>query len=82
MESLGAFDLLFDMKGENVSLEAACPKSVAPFSEQVSETLGTILSRNGLRVTGISVIPMRRPVAVSEVFPKLYKGMTGVNVKV
>ena len=82
MESLGAFDLLFNIKGESVSLQAACPQSVAAFSEQVSRTLGAILTRNGLQAADIRVTPMRRPVAVSDVFPRIYQRMTGVNVKV
>ena len=82
IESLGAFDLLFDAHGENVNLQVACPKTVAPFSQQVAQTLGEILSRNGLRPENVSVAEMRRPITVSEVFPKILAGMSGINVKV
>ena len=82
IENLGAFDMLFDMHGENVTLQVACPGIVAPHSQEVAETLGTILSRNGLRPEMVHVAEMRRPIAISEVFPKILEGMTGVNVRV
>ena len=82
IESLGAFDLLFDAHGENVNLQVACPATVAPHSQTVAEHLGEILSRNGLRPEYVSVAQMRRPIPVSEVFPKILEGMTGVNVRV
>ena len=82
IEDLGAFDLLFDAHGENVNLQVACPASVAPRSQEVAETLGAILSRNGLRPENVSVAEMRRPITISEVFPKILEGMSGVNVRV
>ena len=82
IESLGAFDLLINAKGESVSLMIACPKSVASFSDQISTAMGTILTRNGLHPETISVAEMKRPLTVSEVFPKLFEKMSGINVKV
>ena len=55
---------------------------MAPFSEQVERTLGEILSRNGLRPERVMVGEMRRPIAISEVFPKILEGMSGINIKV
>ena len=82
IDSLGTFDMLFDARGENVNLQVACPATVAPFSEQVERTLGEILSRNGLRPERVMVGEMRRPIAISEVFPKILEGMSGINIKV
>ncbi len=81
IENLGAFDMLFDMRGEDVNLQVACPGIVAPHAQEVAETLGSILSRNGLRPESVHVAEMRRPIAISEVFPKILEGMTGINVR-
>ena len=81
IESLGAFDLLFNIRGEDVSVNAACPKTVAPFAGQVSQALTTILTRNGLRPEEINVMEMKRPMTISEAFPKVLRGMSGVNVR-
>jgi len=83
IESLGAFDLLIhSSRQDGVSLSLACPQAVAAFSDQVSQTIHSILSRNGLKVGEVSVAEMKRPVTVSEVFPKLFERMNGVNVKI
>ncbi len=82
IQSLGSFDVLIHTRGEDVSMSVACPKAVAPFTEQVSRALGTILERNGLHPESVQVTEMRRPLTVSEVFPKILERMSGVNVKV
>ena len=81
IQSLGAFDLLFSTVGDSVSLQVACPRDVAPFSEDITRSLETILSRNGLRPEQVRVGEMRRPIAVSEVFPKIFERMSGINVR-
>ena len=82
VESLGAFDVLINSRRENVSLYVACPKTVAAYTGEMTQALGGILTRNGLTVDQVSVQEMKRPLTVSEVFPKLLERMGGVNVKV
>ena len=82
VESLGAFDVLINSRQENVSLQVACPKSVAAYTGEMAQAISGILSRNGLTVEHVSVQEMKRPLTVSEVFPKLLERMGGVNVKV
>ena len=83
IESLGAFDLLFNLRGENtISINAACPKSVTPFSDQISQALTVIFTRNGFQTESVSVAEMKRPLTISEAFPKIYKNMSGVNIKI
>ncbi|MBQ9348133.1 MAG: hypothetical protein IJT94_12500 [Oscillibacter sp.] len=81
IQSLGAFDLLISTVGDSVSLQVACPRDAAPFSEDITRSLETILSRNGLRPEQVRVGEMRRSIAVSEVFPKIFERMSGVNVR-
>ena len=82
IQSIGAFDVLIHNRTEGVSMLVACPKSVAEHSPQITQSLRNILSRNGLKVEQVQVAQMRRPLTVSEVFPKLFERMRGVNVKI
>ena len=59
-----------------------CPKSVAEHTPQVTQSLRSILARNGLKVDQVQVAEQHRPLTVSQVFPKLFERMSGVNVKV
>ena len=80
--SLGAFDVLIDARRDSVALAVAGPPTVSAHASDVSAALGEILRRNGLNVGEISVSVRKRPVTISEVFPKIYERMDGVNVKV
>ena len=82
IQSLGAFDLLINTRRDNVALEIACPRAVSEHSSAVAEAIGEILRRNGLNVESVNVVERKRPVTISEIFPKLYERMGGVNVKV
>jgi len=82
IQGLGAFDLLLNAQADNVALHLACPQEVAAFSDQVSQTLSGILERNGLKAAQVDVAEMKRPLTLSEVFPKIYEKGSGVNVKI
>ena len=82
IQSVGAFDVLIQNREEGVSLLVTCPKAVAESAPQVTRSLRDILARNGLNVEQVQVAEQYRPLTVSEVFPKLFERMSGVNVKV
>jgi hypothetical protein len=82
IRSIGAFDVLIQNRSEGVSMLVTCPKNVAEFTPQVTQSLRNILARNGLKVEQVQVAEQHRPLTVSEVFPKLFERMSGVNVKV
>lgn len=82
IQGLGAFDLLLNASADKVSLQIACPESVAPFSAEVARGMDTILKRNGFEPDGIQVAQMKRPITLSEVYPKIFERMNGVNVKI
>ena len=81
VESLGAFDLLIQSRPEGVSLNVSCPAEVSAHAGDVSAALGTILRRNGFNVEAMDVHEMKRPLTISEVFPKIFERMRGLNVK-
>ncbi len=83
IQSLGAFDVLIDSRRDTgVSLSVACPQELAQFTDQFKTALGDILAADGLKVAQVEVGAMARPVAVSDVFPKIFGGASGVNVRV
>lgn len=82
IQGLGAFDLLLNLRQEEVALQLACPQPVAAFSQQVSQALSSILERNGLKAALVQVDEMRRPLAISDAFPKIFEKASGVNVKI
>lgn len=83
IQGLGAFDLLIDSTGGRTSMNVSCPEAVAAHSGEVGRSLGDILERNGLRAGDIRVGPMRKPMNISDAFPKLFEEViTGVDVKV
>ncbi len=83
VSSLGAFDILINSrKTEGVSLSIACPESAAPFLSEMSEAVSKILTRNGLKVAGVDVRQMQRPMLISEAFPKIFGGVNSVNVRI
>ncbi|MBE7004539.1 MAG: hypothetical protein E7425_09710 [Ruminococcaceae bacterium] len=83
IRSLGSFDVLIQNRsGEGVSMLVTCPKTVAEHTPQVTQSLRNILARNGLKVEQVQVAEQHRPLTVSQVFPKLFERMSGVNVKV
>jgi len=82
VQSVGAFDVLIQNRSEGVSMLVTCPKSVAEHTPQVTESLRRILTNNGLKVEQVQVAEQHRSLTVSEVFPKLFERMSGVNVKI
>lgn len=82
VQDLGAFDVLIQQRAEGVSLLVGCPKAAAPFTAQITRSMQEILQRNGLTVEQVQVAEMRRPLTVSQAFPKLFERMSGINVKV
>ncbi len=82
VQGLGAFDLYLNVKELEVNLQVSCPKAVADYSPQVSQAMTTILQRNGLRPNTVKVEELKRPMTISEAFPKIFGKASGVNVKI
>ena len=53
-----------------------------PFSKQIEDAMSTILRNHELKPSRVLVRRMERPVALTEVFPKIFEGKNSVNVKV
>ena len=83
IEGVGPFDLVIDGAGGKTSLMVSCPQEVAAFSGDISRDLTDILTRNGLSPGDIRVSAMKKPITISDAFPKLFQEVkSGVDVKV
>ncbi|MGE4275707.1 MAG: hypothetical protein AB7E30_00865 [Lawsonibacter sp.] len=82
VQGMGAFDVLLNVQNHEVALQVACPEAVAYFSEKVARTLSDILLRNGFQPGAVRVAARKKPLVLSEVFPKLVQRTDGVNVKI
>lgn len=78
---LGPFDLIFTSRGDEVDMQLACPASVVPFSERIHRELTRILEDNGLKMNAMQIKKWEKPLALTEAFPKIARGSTGVNIK-
>ena len=81
IQDLGFFDMVLTCQRETVDVQVFCPRSVAPFADTVSGELTRILAENGLRPNNIMVQQMEQPVPISSVFPQIFRGGSGVDVK-
>lgn len=82
MEGLGFVEVALAARGDQVELRIAGPGSVASNSEIVAEDMREILKRHALSGQEIRVSRLTKPVALTQVFPNLFEGKRGVNVKV
>ncbi len=81
VQSLGLFDIVLTSQKENVNIQIACPEKVVEFKQQMEQAVSQILIRNELNPLQVSVYKMERPLALTDVFPKIFKGRNSVNVK-
>lgn len=82
VQGWGAFDVLLTSVDQEVSMNVLCPQVVTPFADKISQTLSTILTRNGLKTGSVTVRQMQRPLTLTEVFPQIFERRNSVNVKV
>ena len=82
VQDLGPFDLVLAVRDKDVSIRISCPEVVAPFTREIEQSVSQIVARCGLTPKDVSARKMERPVALTEVFPKIFEGMNSINVKV
>ncbi len=82
IESLGFLEMTLAARGDRVELNVFGPDSVADNGSIIARDLQNILELNGLRSQGIKVQKEENPIAITQVFPDLFDGRSGVNVKI
>lgn len=82
VQGVGLFDLVLSTQEKDVSVLISCPEKAAPFTREIEQSVSQIMVRNGLTPKEVTVRKMERPVALTEVFPRIFEGMNSINVKV
>ncbi len=82
VQSLGLFDVVLVSRDNTVDLQIFCPETVAPFSKQIEQGISTILANHDLVPARVEVRKMSKPVALTDVFPKIFEGKNSVDVKI
>ena len=82
VESLGFLEVSLAARQEQVEMRVYGPESVSTHGTLIAEDLREILSRHGLSGKDIRVAKLEKPLALTDVFPNLFEGKRGVNVKV
>lgn len=81
VQSVGLFDVVLTSQQENVDIQIACPPAIVPVSKQIEQAVSQILTRNELKPLRVAVRKMEHPMALTDVFPKIFQGRNSVNVK-
>ena len=82
VESLGVVEVTLAAREDQVELHIYGPEAVSGNSAIVAEDMREILSRHQLSGKNIQVSKLETPLALTQVFPNLFEGKQGVNVKV
>lgn len=82
LESLGFLEITLAAREDQVELHIYGPDAVSSHSGIIAQDMQTILARHQLSGSSIQVSRLETPLALTQVFPNLFEGKRGVNVKV
>lgn len=82
LESLGFLEITLAAREDQVELHIYGPEAVSDHGGIIAQDMQTILARHQLSGTNIQVSRLETPLALTQVFPNLFEGKRGVNVKV
>ena len=82
MMDLGFLEITLAARGEQVDLHIYGPDGVSANNEIIAGDMEKILARHQLKGNSIQVTKLETPLSLTQVFPNLFEGKRGVNVKV
>jgi hypothetical protein len=82
VQDLGLFDVIMTTYGDNIDVRISCPEKVTAFAGEIESAISGILEENELKPQNVVVRRMDTPVALTDVFPKIFEGKDSINVKV
>ena len=82
LPSVGFLEMTLGAGKEQVDVSVYGPDSVTAHSSLIAEDLGQILADHGLKGRSVQVQKHTRPLTLTEVFPGLFEGERGINVKI
>lgn len=82
IQSLGALEMVLSAdQDQGVALRVLGPEAVSEHAALITRDLETILTDHGLTSRGIQVAQLKTPLTLTEVFPRLFDGKGGVDVR-
>lgn len=82
IQSLGALEMVLSAdQDQGVALRVLGPEAVGEHAAFITRDLETILTDHGLTSRGIQVAQLKTPLTLTEVFPRLFDGKGGVDVR-
>ena len=82
IQELGLFDLVLTYRGDSVSASLLCPEGLGGFADLFEQKIASFAAQEGLTADAIRAAPMVRPLAISEVFPKIFERKDSINVAI
>lgn len=82
LESLGFLEITLAARQDQVELHIYGPDAVSANGSTIAQDMGTILEQHQLKGKNIQVSKLEKSLALTQVFPNLFEGKRGVNVKV
>ena len=80
IQELGMFDLVLTYHDGTVDASLHCPPHLEKFTEQFEQKMAALAEQDGLKAATMRAAPMARPLAISEVFPKIFERKDSINV--
>ncbi len=82
LESLGFLEIALGAREEQVDLQIRGPQAVSDHSAIIARDMQDILARHQLTGKNVQVSKLETPLALTQVFPNLFEGKRGVDVKI
>ena len=82
LESLGFLEVSMAVRDGQVQMHIYGPEEVSSHQGIIASDMADILARHQLKGTDIQVSKLETPLALTQVFPDLFEGRQGVNVKI
>lgn len=82
IKDLGYFDLVMNYQAGNVGLLITYPPKLAELEKEIKSSLNQIVEANGLSLQSFTLEQGRKPLLITDVFPKIKEGKNSINVKI
>ncbi len=82
IQNLGFVEMTLSAQKDNVDLNVFGPQEMADAAEIIAEDIRGILKQHSLNCSSLNVAKCEKPIAITKVFPNLFKGGRNVNVKI
>lgn len=82
IKDLGYFDLVLNYQGGKVDMLVAYPPKLSAMEKQIRNGLGQIIADNGLNFQSLTLEQAKRPIPLTDVFPKIAERRNSINVRV